>query len=558
VVDRCVPVPKVRPDSIGTTTRINKEVDELKRIVFLIIGALLVLGLVLPGCGTTPPPEEEVIYTFEDGTIVIGLAGEVGHVTGDMAYAGAAVAAAMINGAGGVVIDGVAHNFTIQKVDTKEAQDESGEQGELAMTAAIDNLDFVMGGFRTEAVAVYREVVMNAEKIFFNCGAATESLQYSTVSNYDKYQYWFKTTPYNEYFLAESVLRLIDFSATQIRAALNLTEDATLRACIVAENLKWARDEQVPELVAGLPALHIQLQGTPYLVGATEDKAAETQAAIADIFNQGYNPHIIIPVYSGICGAYFAGTLKYYVGLGALGSLAVGINVYEQFKSPWAAGGKLTEAPPGGPNCAYDLLLDTWGDGVSQTTKTATFLAAVGAALGGEYPLYTAATYDALFLLKDVLENVGYAEAGVGKAKADDIIGRLENPAYAIETSTGVNCVYPQPGTQVGGKPALTEAQVETIYDVDDYGYTYDVNDWVMPPHTTHDLAYGPGGVDGNVRATGIGCQWQWDAGASVWKKKGVWPASGYGEVDQYGDWDFEYTGTVPLVIPAYLVGHSW
>jgi branched-chain amino acid transport system substrate-binding protein len=534
----------------------TKEVDELKRIAFLVVAVVLVLGLILPGCTGEGEGEGEtpVVYTFDGNVITIGIAGEIGHPTGDMAYAGAAVAAGMINGAGGVDIDGVACNFSIVKVDTKEAQDESGEQGELAMTAAIGDLDFVMGGFRTEAVAVYRDVVMNADKIFFNCGAATESLQYSCISNYDKYKYWFKTTPYNEYFLANSVLRLIDMTAAQIRTALNMTEDATLRACIVAENLKWARDEQVPVLVAGLPALHIQLQGTPYLVGATEDKAGETVAAFADIATQGYDPHIIIPVYSGVCGAYFAGTLKSYIGLGYLGAMSVGINVYEQLKAPWVA--DLGTAPPGGPNCAYDLLLDTWGDGVDQTSKTATFRAAISAALSGEYPLYTAATYDALFLLADVLENVGYAEAGVAKAEADDVIARLENPTYAIETSTGVNCVYPQPGTQVGGKPALTEAQVETIYDVDGYGYTYDVNDWVMPPNTTHDLAYGPGGIDGAVRSTGIGCQWQWDGDASVWKKVGVWPAEGYGTIDQYGDWDFEYDGTVPFELPAYVVPH--
>jgi len=523
------------------------------------MAALLVVGLVLSGCAPAEEEEEEeqpVVYTFENQEIVVGIAGEVGHPTGDLAYAGAALAASMINGAGGVNIGGLAHNFTIVRVDTKEAQDETGEQGTTAMTAAIGGLDFVMGGFRTEAVAVYREVVMNAKKLFFNCGAATESLQYSCVSNYAKYKYWFKTTPYNEHFLAASTLRMVDFAAKQIRAALNLTEDATLRACIVAENLKWARDEQVPKIVAGLPALHIELKGAPYLVGATEDKASETQAAIADIWTKGYDPHIIIPVYSGICGAYFAGTLKAFIGLDRLGAMSVGINVYEQLKAPWSAGGKLAEPPPGGPNCKYDVLLDTWADGVSQTSKTAAFLAGMAAVTGGEYPLYTAATYDALFLLKDVLEHVGYLESGVGKAKDLDIIARLENPAYAIETSTGVNCVYPQPGTSTGGKPALTQAQVKSIYDIDDYGYTYAVGDWVMPPHTTHDLAYGPGGVGGAVRATGIGCQWQWDEGATVWKKKGVWPAEGYGVTDQYGDWDFEYTGTVDLIIPSYVITH--
>jgi len=156
----------------------------MKRIVFLIIASMLVLGLVLPGCGETTPTEE-VIYTFEDGEIVIGIAGEVGHATGDMQMLGATMAAGAINGAGGVVIDGVAHNITLQVVDTKEVSDETGETGYTALAAAIDDLDLVMGGFRTESLEVYREVVMDAEKIFLCCGASTEALSRSVVHNYD-------------------------------------------------------------------------------------------------------------------------------------------------------------------------------------------------------------------------------------------------------------------------------------------------------------------------------------------------------------------------------------
>jgi len=518
----------------------------LKRVVFLIVGILLVLGLVLPGCtGETPPPEG-VVYTFEDGEIVVGIAGEVGDATGDMQYLGATLAAGAINGAGGVDIDGVAHTIVLQIIDTQEAADETGATGTAAMTAAIDDVDFVMGGFRTEAVEVYREVAMDEEKMFFNCGAATEALQFSCVDDYDTYKYWFKVTPYNEHFLAASVLRLIDFGAKQIRAALNLSADANLDACIIAEDLEWSKDEQVPIYEAALPGLHITNLET-YLVSSLDP--ASTQGALLDIATN-HDPHIIIPVYSGTMGVVFAGTLLGYIGTGTLGPLPVGINVYAQLNQPWAVGLNSTD-PGDGMYAAFNLILDTWATELAATPKTLPFLTAFQTYASGEYPLYTAVTYDALFVLQAMLEDEGYVEAGVGKVKADDVIAWYEAPTNAQQTTTGDAVkYYPQPGTTVGGEPALSEAQVDATYDPDSYGYTYDGNDWLMPPHTTHDLVYGPGS------ATGLGCQWQFDIGAGSWKKFAVWPATGFGITDQYGDWDFEYDGTKAFIMPNWLVPH--
>jgi branched-chain amino acid transport system substrate-binding protein len=531
------------------TTETKKEVDTLKKIIFLIIASLLVIGLVVPGCeGEGPPPPEELVWNFgDDGEIVIGIAGEVDHPTGDMAFLGASLAVGAINGAGGVDIDGTAFNVTLQKIDTQEATDETGASGTAAMTAAIDSVDFVMGGFRTEALSVYREVAMTAEKMFFDCGAATSILSESVVDDYDTYRYWMKTTPPNEYFLADGVLKQIGFAAEQIRAALNLTPDANLDACILAEDLVWSRDELVPKLEAGLPGLDITNEQT-YLVSSLDP--ASTVGALADIA-ANYDPHIIIPIYSGTMGVYFAGTLLTYVGADTLGPMPVGINVMAQLKQPWATGLNSTD-PGDGMYVAFSLFLDTWAEECAQTPMSLPFLSAFMTYAGGEYPLYTAATYDATFGIKACLEEAGYMEGGEGKVAADDFIAWYEDPANAQMTAIGsAVSFYPQAGTEVGGEPALSEAQVNALYNPSSYGYTYDVNDWLMPPHNTHDLAYGP-----PFGITFLGCQWQFDVGDMVWKKFAVWPASGFGAVDQYGDWDMEYTGTKPFQLPSWIVPH--
>jgi branched-chain amino acid transport system substrate-binding protein len=535
----------------------------LKKVIFLIIASLLVLGLVLPGC--EGEGEEELIYTFEDGTIVFGIAGEIGEAQGDMQVLGATMAAGAINAAGGVVIDGVAHNISVRAIDTKEVQDETGQQGKLALQAAIDDVDFLMGAFRTEAVEVYREVAVGpngAGVIFYNCGASTEALQHSCLDDYDNYKYWFQATPFNEYQLADAVLRILNMVAIQLRDALDLEPGAQLTACIVAEDLAWSRDEQVPVYEAGLPALNITNLET-YLVGSLD--SASTQGAVMDIAANYPNVHFIIPVYSGTMGVVFAATLNSYITSGALAPMVVGINVLAQFKAPWAD--KLSEPPPGGVACRYEVILDTWAEDQEQTDLTLPFLAAF-MSFAHDYPMYNASTYDTSFLLKACLEAVGYVEDGVGKAKADDMIAWLENPANAIKMTSGYPTVYPYPGTTSGGMPAMSEAQVRAMYgDIDSYGYTYNAADWVMPPHTTHCLGFGPGdAAGGKRRPTGIGAQWQWDETATQWKKVGVWPAQVYdpdtpqdelkaaGLLDQYGNWNFEHPGTKDLVLPDYVL----
>jgi len=520
------------------------------RIVLLIVASLLVIGLVLPGCGEAKP--EPVLYVFEDGKISIGIAGELSYTAGAMQWAGAMLAQDAINRNGGVDIGGVSQILELVPIETgEETVDPTGLTGVSALTAAIDGVDFILGGFRTEAVEVYRDVAMEKGVIFINCGAATETLQHSAVNDYAGYRFWFKGMPNNEYFLGQSVVRTLGAVAIRLREEMGVAANYTLNAVIIADNLAWAY-EQVVVIKELLVGINVNLVHTPYWVDAT-GSTVEMQNVLTSIAS--LDPQFIIPILSADAGALYDVLRASYVP----NAMSVGINVMAQLKSPWGAG-NLTTAPPGGPACAYEVILDTWAEGLEQVPgKTGPFLTAVMNFTSGEYPLYTAATYDALFGLKAAIEAVSWydAEEGAAYAWADDIVRWMEDPANAQVTTTGLTTYYPRPETTAAGKPALTEAQVRSLYDLDSYNYTYtyDAKDWTMPAHTTHDLAYGPGLL------TGIGAQWQWNAEAGQWKKVGVWPVD-FGDeydealTDQYGCWNFAYNGTVNLIIPQNVIDH--
>jgi ABC-type branched-subunit amino acid transport system substrate-binding protein len=509
-----------------------------------------VLGLVLPGCVPEEEPET-VLYTFEDGKINIGVAGDLNYTAGEAQWLGALLAQDEINGNGGVDIDGVSLILDLVPLYTgEETVDPSGFTGVLNLTAAIEDVDFIIGGSRTEAVEVYRDVAMENGVIFVDCGAAAEVLQHSVVDDYTGYRFWFKGTPYNEYFLGQSVARTLGGVAARLREEMGVSADYAINATIVADNLAWAYEQVVVinELLAGI---NVNVIHDPYWVDAT-GKQAEMQSVLTAM--SSLDPHIVIPVFSADAGALYDALRPSYVP----NAMSVGINVLAQLKSPWAA--ELGN-PPGEdqPACAYEVVLDSWAEGLQQTEKTADFLAAYMTSSGGEYPLSSAATYDAVFWLTAAIEAVAWydEDEGVVYAKAGDIIEWMEDPANAQVATTGLTTWYPRPGTTAGGKPALTETQVRSLYDLGSYNhtYTYQAKDWTMPPHTTHDLVYGPGLL------TGVGAQWQWDGEVGVWRKVGVWPmdfGDGHDEAmtDQYGCWNFAHNGTRTLVIPQGVIDY--
>jgi len=482
-------------------------------------------------------PEGDIL--FADGKIRVGIAGELGHMTGQFQMLGANLAKGAIETAGGVVVDGQVLEIILVPIETGEATvSPGGSAGYSAMLAKIDDVDFILGGFRSEAVFNYREVAMEAGVIFFNCGAATEELQHSVVDDYENYKYWFKTTPYNEYFLAQTVVRNIDAIARLIREGLDEDPDYTLRAVMVHDDALWCED--LVEIIPGLlPGINVELVApavpvNPLLTDTTWISILGPLAAL--------DPHFYIPILSADAGVAFA---AYRKGV-HLNAMAVGINVPGQFKSPYAA--DLAKAPPDGPTIRFDVLIDTWAEEVAITPMTLPFFNAfVGFA--GDYPLYTAATYDAMVGLKEAIEGTAWycEDEDAVYADTDDIIAWFEDLGNARLGTTGTATFYPLPDTTSGGKPALSSGQVSALYPhIGTAGYpAYDAADWTMPAHTTHDIVYGPGYL------TGLGAQWQWDSGAGVWKKYAVWPMeiTGADLKDQYGDWNFEYTGTKPIFV---------
>ena len=535
----------------------------MKRIVFLIIATLLVLGLVLPGCGATTPK------------VVIAIAGPMSNVQGQHMWNGATLAEAEINalnGGQGIEIGSIYYQIDVIKINTNEIS--SPESAGPAMEAAITtkNAQFVVGGFRTEAVSDMINVARTTTTPFFIAGAATYYLlsgkyplayphagtPYIGQAGSDGYEYIFRATPFNDGFLLNNTMMMNVMVANRIATIIGANATNKVKFAVLSESLDWAnvlteKNRYLIGTVAGLYGLPWELAtGGNNGTGVWRVTDNPSSLVMTDVLNEitTSGAHIIVTVLSGPVGVTF-GKLK---GSLEVPAMVVGINVEGQSPAYWAN----TQYAPGKYGADGEIGLGTFAPGVEQTTLTADFIARYQAHCG-LFPIYTASSYDAVWTIAKALDAVNVIEEyGVAPdPKQLGVITWMENPANAQNISTGISSYYPRwdgstNGTWSGYEwPALSTAQITATYgDASNYAASCNFS---MPTYTTHDLVYGPGWV------TGIGVQWVETGGGiqiGVWPENTTWTIQNtFSRAISGLNWtDLEYPGTVDFVIPQALI----
>ena len=438
----------------------------MKRFFFISFISILLIALVIPACA---PAKADVIK--------VGVIGPMKFMEGEHHWIGATIARDEINAAGGVNLNGKKYQIELIKADSNEILSPTDATAAMERLITVDKPDFIVGGFRTESVFPMQDVAMKYKKIFFNCGAATRALQAKVETDYNTYKYFFKSTPYNEYFLVTSDYKMLGMVAAILKKELGITDK--LRIAIVAEKLTWA-DAMVKSAQDTIPKLGMEVTG----VWRPSDTATDVNAELTAI--AATNPHIIFPSFSGPVGVTFgkqAGELQ-------IPAAIVGIVVEAQKKGYWeATGGKGN----------YIMTLNTYAKGVKITDKTIPFFDKVEKQTG-QFPAYTAATYDAILNMVGLIEKAQSLDPDV-------LVPFIEKTEYV--STAGLIKYYP-----MGPDPK-------------------------NPYACAHDIQYGPG------LTTGIGTQWQ------NGELKGVWPAKGIGT----GGWEnIDYPGIVPYMIPPAVI----
>ena len=542
----------------------------MKKIVFLIIATLLVIGLVLPGCGGGG--------TTNDITVGIVCPMSVAH--GQQQWLAAEWARDEINAAGGVDITAGVHGIRLTKINT--LTEETPELAQAALQAVIDDVDYIIGGFRTETVFPLVETTMDEDKLFLIAGAATANVLRLVAWNDTRYQYVFRGTPFNDVYLLTNMYKFMGGLASILNAH---SVSPPYEFAVIAEELDWT--------VTMRAILENDLLGKQAMLGftnATVVTCSPTALTLASELQTlaGSDPVLVMPILSAAAtGAAYSSERPTYLP----DAISFGINVFSQLAIGWPMTSGLVEG---------EMFLDTYGEGCDITSLTAPFLSGFASRCtltSGDYPMYTSTVYD---ILKGLAADIDAADS----LDNDDLVTQLRSGRFYPTAGAPNAGYYPMPATTLNPGSsyadkvmALDASQAYALYPhlVEYYNvlgkgpyanyaemagnWSSDglENDWTSNPggFVPNDLVYGPG------YTTGLITQWQDDAGTG--RKVSVWPSVptgleglaaltaheifgynattfaslvGLGVIDQYGSWIIDYSGTQPIQIDTSIFVH--
>ncbi|TSA11451.1 MAG: ABC transporter substrate-binding protein [Betaproteobacteria bacterium] len=339
--------------------------------------------------------------------IKFAILGPMAFVQGENHWAGAEMARDEINKAGGIAVGGAKRMVEIIKIDTNEIQSVPDATNAIERAISRDKADFLIGGFRSEAVIAMQEVAMDNKKLFMGVGAAAFKLGQNVEQNYERYKYWFRASPTKDIDLAKTLFAVLGSVAEQIRKDLNRPVP---KVAIVAEKTAWT-EGLIKAAQANLPKMNMEVVGLWQPSAIATDVTAELSAI------KRANADIVFTIISGPLGI----VLGRQMGELELSAVAWGINVEAQKDGFW-------QATAGKGN--YVSTLDTYAE-VETTPKTIPFVRAFKARFN-KSPIYTAATYDAIMALKQVIEQTGTIEA-------EKLIPAIEKSEYV---GTGAIATY--------------------------------------------------------------------------------------------------------------------
>ena len=117
-------------------------------------------------------PGGPAVQAAED-TIKIGVIGPMKYVQGIHHLAAAEIARDEIMAAGGISVGGKQYKIRLVQADSNEIASVTDAVNAMERIIANEKVDFIVGGFRSEATLAMMEVNADYKTIFLSCGPAS-------------------------------------------------------------------------------------------------------------------------------------------------------------------------------------------------------------------------------------------------------------------------------------------------------------------------------------------------------------------------------------------------
>jgi branched-chain amino acid transport system substrate-binding protein len=334
--------------------------------------------------------------------IKIGVIGPMNFTQGQGHWNGATMAAEEINAKGGVTVGQKKMMIELVKADSNEFISLTDATNAMERLMTQSKVDFVVGGFRTEAVMAMQDIAMDYKKIFIGCGAAHPELCLRVAKDYNKYKYFFRGTPFNSMFLVQTSFIHLGTVGAILKQSLGLPQ---IKVAVVGEKAVWT-EPMIKAAEGTIPKMGMEVAG----VWQPSDKATDVTAELSAIQRSG--AHIIFTMFSASVGITFArqaGELK-------VPAVQVGINVEAQKDGFW-------QATQGMGN--YLMTLNTYARGVEYNELTSLFVDTYVKRFN-ETPTYNADTFSAIkYSLVPAIEKTASLDA-------DKLVAFMENQEHMV------------------------------------------------------------------------------------------------------------------------------
>ena len=359
-----------------------------KFVLSILLVACLVMAIGLPA--------------YAAKVIKIGVIGPMKFVQGKGHWNGATMAAEEINAEGGLWVGKKKMKIKLVKLDSNEFLSMTDATNAMELAITRHKVDFLVGGFRTEAVLAMQDIAMDYKKIFIGCGAAHPKLCTRVAKDYKRYKYFFRATPINSMYLVKTCFIHMATVGGIMKKVLGIPK---VKVAIVAEKAVWV-DPMIAAAKGFIPKIGMEVVGVWRPSAVATDVTAELSAI------QRSGAHMIFTTFSSSVGITFArqaGELK-------IPAVQVGINVEAQKDGFWEATQEMGN---------YVMTMNTYARGVEVNELTPRFVNTYIKRFG-EVPTYTADTYAAIIYgLAPTIEEAG-------TLNADKIVAILENREYAV------------------------------------------------------------------------------------------------------------------------------
>lgn len=322
--------------------------------------------------------------------IKVGIIGPMKFSLGDHSWKGANIAADEINAAGGVKLKGKSYKVTLIQADDDCMTSVPNAVSAMKRLVNVSKVNFVVGGYRSEAVLAQQEVMADNKIIFLGTGSSAAEQNERLGKNFERYKYWFRIGNGNAKVGIPGWFGMIEPVIRAVRKDLGIQKP---RVAILIDKNRWA------EPIAEMSNKLFTEMGCE-VVGVWRPSATATNVSTELSAIKSANAHIIFTQLAGPSGNAFArqwGDLK-------IPAAMAGVNLEAVKEVAWeATGGRVN----------YALVSDVVATSSEKTKYTKPFLTAFKKRYN-DSPLYTGSGgYDSIYLLKYIIEKAQSVDSTV-------------------------------------------------------------------------------------------------------------------------------------------------